>query len=231
MGVRVQPQVLVLLIRGAVAADNGSEWIESRHPSKDTCPLMRFRRFVPLLPGLLLLVGCRDREIRSYRVPKEPVASATPATAPTSAAPAAAAALTWTAPSHWTEKPAGGFRRGSFTLPGSAGDADFSIIAFPGDAGGLLDNLNRWRNQLALEPVTESEMQSALEHIDGAGGMHFDVVDFTGTAEGKPTRILGAVVSFGGESWFFKVMGPVATVEAEHAAFLAFLDTVKPASP
>lgn len=192
---------------------------------------MRFRRYVPLLPALLLLAGCRDREIRSYRIPKEPIASATPAAAPATAAPSTGSALAWTAPAHWTEKPAGGFRRGSFTLPGADGEADFSIIAFPGDAGGLLENLNRWRNQLALPPLSEAEVQGMLEHVDGAGGMHFHVVDFTGTADGHATRILGAVLSHGGESWFFKVMGPATTVEAERAAFLAFLDTVKPATP
>lgn len=192
---------------------------------------MRFRRALFLVPALLLFAGCRDREVRSYRVPKEQ--PGTPALADAPGAPAAAApALTWTAPAEWTEQPAGGFRRGSFTLPGAEGaDADFSIIAFPGDAGGLVENLNRWRGQIGLPAFTEEEAQAALEHVDGAAGLHFHVVDFTGTVSGAPVRILGAVLPYGNESWFFKVMGPEPTVAAARPAFLQFLQTVKPAQP
>lgn len=182
----------------------------------------------------LTVGGCREREVRAYRVPKEKVA-ATPLPPAGAAAPTGEArttALTWTPPDHWQTKPAGGFRRGSFTIPGADGaEADLSIIAFPGDAGGLVENLNRWRGQIGLAAETEAAVQASLEHIDGAGGLHFDVVDYAGTANDAPTRILGAVVNFGGESWFFKMMGPEALVAAEKPAFLAFLHTVKPNQP
>jgi hypothetical protein len=54
------------------------------------------------------------------------------------------------------------------------------------------------------------------------------VVDFAGTAGGAPTRILGAILPYKGETWFFKLMGPDALVAHEKPAFLEFLRTVSP---
>jgi len=109
-------------------------------------------------------------------------------------------------------------------------DADLSITAFPGDTGGLLANLNRWRGQLSLRPLAAAELDGALQHFDGAG-LHFEVVDFVGTASGAPTRMLGAVLSRPGETWFFKLMGPEALVAGQKEDFLNFLRSVKEPAP
>ena len=178
----------------------------------------------------LLQTSCREREVQAYRVPKEAaippeLAASMPAGAGT--ASAAASALRWQAPSTWTEKPATSLRRGSFTLSNDAGEeADFSVIAFPGDAGGMLQNLNRWRGQIGLPPLAEAELGDALQHLD-VGHLHLDVVDFGGTVAGKPTRITGAVLPFGGESWFFKLMGPDALVAQAKPEFMAFLNSLE----
>ena len=60
------------------------------------------------------------------------------------------------------------------------------------------------------------------------GALHVDVVDFAGTTNGAPVRILGAVVPLEGETWFIKLMGPDALVAREKAAFREFLGTVRP---
>src|SRR5690554_4819684 len=95
---------------------------------------MRSRCLIFASLAALLLTACRDREVQAYRVPKEtpPTATAQPGS------PAAgSAALTWTAPAHWQEQPATELRRGSFVITNSEGEtADFSVIAFPGAAGG-----------------------------------------------------------------------------------------------
>ena len=135
--------------------------------------------------------------------------------------------LAWTAPDHWVAKPPSAMRKGSFAIKGDSGaDADLSITAFPGDTGGLLANLNRWRGQVSLAPLSAAELDGSLQHFDGTG-LHFDVVDFVGTANGTPTRIIGAVLSRPGETWFFKLMGPDALVAAQKNDFLNFLRSVK----
>lgn len=205
---------------------------------------LRALAFVTL--SLLLLAGCKDREIVTYRAPKDPppvmpggaagnsAPNANPAgpvsgdqTMANTAVPTATGAdLTWTAPAHWTAKPASAMRRGSFSIKGDGGDADLSITAFPGSTGGLLANVNRWRGQLGLAPLADADVAANTTSID-AGELHLTVVDFTGNASGKPTRILGAIVPHGTDTWFFKLMGPDQLVANEKPAFLEFLKTIK----
>lgn len=175
---------------------------------------------------LLALSACSRDEVRTYRVPKEKAMAAAPTTAPTAAT--AAGALTWTTPDHWTELPAGGMRRGSFTLHGPDDTtADLSIIAFPGDAGGLAANVNRWRGQIGLPALSDEDIQASVVHTDTAS-FHVDLVSIEGTAAGQPTRIDGAIFSYRGESWFVKLMGPTDLVAAEAPHFRAFVETLAP---
>lgn len=215
-------------------------------------------RLLPLIGAalLLLLNACRDPQIESYRVPKEkdpapPTASATPRSAPAPAptpapAPAAPATadanmantavrtadgpgLTWTAPSGWTAKPASAMRKATYTITGD-GDvtADLSITAFPGSVGGDLANINRWRGQVQLPPIAAGDLAATTGRID-TNGLRLTTVDFTGTAAGAPTRVLGAIVPVGDATWFFKLTGPVPLVTREQTAFAAFLQTIRPA--
>lgn len=132
-------------------------------------------------------------------------------------------ALEWSAPSSWTEKPLGPIRKGSFAI----GDADLSITAFPGDVGGLLANLNRWRGELQLEPLTTADLPTATVTVPSADpALKFLVVDMAGNP-GTPTRTLGAILPVGSDTYFFKLKGPDATVAAAKNDFLAFLATVK----
>jgi hypothetical protein len=202
-----------------------------------------------LPPSVLALViglttGCQNEEITTYRIPKEQhpsaktAASTPPATSPTPAggdmantavATASGAPLAWTPPAAWTAKPAGAMRKGSYTVKGDEGEADFAITAFPGDVGGDLANLNRWRGQLSLPPLNQSDFAAATQHVDH-NGLHMTVVDILGTGD-KPQRILGAMIPHGGATWFFKLTGPAALVAREKPAFTAFLATIKPAAP
>jgi len=151
----------------------------------------------------------------------------TGADASTSTAPAGPG-LTWTAPADWQAKSLGQMRLGSFDVHG-AGDAvaDVSMIAFPGEAGGVPANINRWRGQLGLAPLAESDLAGATTSLDGAGGLHFTIVDLAGQSGGAPARMLGAIVSSGGQTYFFKMLGPDALVAGQKQAFLDFLKTVK----
>ena len=209
-----------------------------------------------LLALTTLLTACNKPEVQSYRVPKETTgasaaaagssvsgnAPAAPgaggAAAPdgnsmagTSVATAGGPGLTWTAPSHWQAKPGSAMRKGSFAISGDGGEADVSITAFPGNVGGDLANLNRWRGQIQLPPISEGEFEAAAQRIE-RNGLRMTVVDLVGTVD-NAQRILGAMIPHGGATWFVKVTGPDALVAREKTAFMAFLDTIKapPAAP
>lgn len=203
-----------------------------------------------LLFLLLAVGGCRDDQVAAYRVPKEtkPAGESVPSGGEASPIPAPAtsaetvapadnmaatpvavasgAVLTWTAPPAWSSKPLGPMRKGSFTILGAEGaSADLSITAFPGAVGGEWANINRWRSQLSLPPIAESEVALASTRLV-VDGLTFTVVEIAGTGD-QPQRILGAMTPFDQSMWFFKLTGPDALVAAEKPAFLAFLKTVK----
>lgn len=75
-----------------------------------------------------------------------------------SASVAAANSITWAAPDHWAAKPLGAMRRGSFAAKNAAGEADCSIFVFPAATNPLLANINRWRGQIGLAPITEAQL-------------------------------------------------------------------------
>lgn len=198
-----------------------------------------------LLATLVLAAGCREAKVESYRVPKEqpeplppiltgemPSGPAAGGSMANTAVPTASGDdLTWHAPDHWKAKATGAMRKGSFTVPGDNGaDADLSITAFPGDVGGLLANVNRWRGQIDLPPIAETDLAGAITHVE-QNGLVFVIVDFANPNASKSQRILGALVPYNGATWFFKLMGPDATVGHEKPAFLAFLKTVQPPGP
>jgi hypothetical protein len=198
----------------------------------------RFRLFLLLLP--LGLAACRDDKTATYRIPKEPDVPAhapEPAARVTSApmadpgglavAPADAGVLTWTAPAAWKTKPGSAMRKGSYTIGAEGGPtADLAITAFPGDVGGDLANVNRWRGQLALPPITATELPAALTTLS-VNGLTLRVADLAGGTSEAPLRMLGVIVPHGSATWFFKLTGPDALVAKEKPAFMEFLQTVK----
>lgn len=190
--------------------------------------MMRAASVVLLLP-LVLAAACDRDPIEVRRVPKEApsAAMAMPADGE-AAAPAAPASNRphWTAPKGWTEKAGAGMRAASFVLPTGSGKAEVSVVTFPGDAGGELANVNRWRGQIALPPIEQSAVAAARTSVRAAIG-EVRVYDFTATGD-KPARVVAGMLSHGGATWFFKLNGDAKAVEAAKPAFLELLRSLKP---
>ena len=69
--------------------------------------------------------------------------------------------LSWTAPNNWIEKKATDFRLASYDVNAPNGEIiDLSITVFPGDAGGIESNVNRWRRQINLNPLSLDEIMN-----------------------------------------------------------------------
>ena len=180
-------------------------------------------RFIFLLAAGLILAGCRDNTISTYRVPKEPrfVASSD----------IAKPAIRWQTPPGWQEQSGNGVRQGSFLIIGTEGaKAEVSVIAFPGDVGGDLANVNRWRNQLQLPPVSEAELPGALVRLAEPAG-EFLLVDLLSEApilsSGHKERVLGAIFKQPAQTWFFKLAGEADLVASQKEAFVGFLKSVE----
>lgn len=190
----------------------------------------------PALFALVVaLAACKKDEIQVYKVAK-PVDSPAPVAVPAAPAgmgalppemavmaTAAPATLSWKAPPDWAAKPASGMRRATYVLSGAAGPAELSVISLPGDAGGELANVNRWRGQVGLEPWDAAALKQAAESVPSAAGT-FTLVDLAGPSQ----RMLAGMTMRGGETWFFKLLGPGETVGAAKPAVKAFLASVSP---
>jgi hypothetical protein len=167
-----------------------------------------------LFPLFLLaaLTACQKDPIEVRVVPKEDQ----PATMT-----ARPHGLRWTAPAGWKEIAGAGMRVASFELTKTSGKAEVTVVALPGDVGGELANVNRWRGQLALPPIAEADLAAARATIETRLGAVF-VYDFTGTGDRK-TRLVAGMIQVSGTTWFFKLMGDEKAVVAAKAAFLELL--------
>lgn len=185
------------------------------------------------------ITGCRDTQVSNYLTPKDgvalqagtsgaalPVSKAEPNCCDT-VSPGQEPVLAWVAPAGWQKREAGASRKATYAIADSAGaEAQLAITAFPGDVGGEVANVNRWRGQLGLATLSAAEASASLTRFE-ANGLAFSVVDLISSGE-KPMRMLGASVPHAGSTWFFKLTGPAPLVAAEKARFLTFLTSVKP---
>jgi hypothetical protein len=140
----------------------------------------------------------------------------------------AAAKPTWTVPAGWQEGELAQFLVARYVIQtGENAVAVVNVSMLDGDGGGLLPNVNRWRGQLGLPPITEAEL-AALPTFD-ANGAKAVVADYTGTdpKSQKSARLVGVVVPRNGQTWFYKLMGDVNVVGAQKDALIQFVQSAK----
>jgi hypothetical protein len=142
--------------------------------------------------------------------------------APSAAPPAADETLAYDAPPGWQPLPASGMRVAAFKITDGDKSAEVTIIPLAGQAGGLLANVNRWRDQLGLPAATAAELQKGAKMLDSKAGPVV-CVDLTG----PKGRTLGGTLLHGGRSWFVKLTGPADVVAAQQAAFEAFVMSLR----
>ncbi len=131
----------------------------------------------------------------------------------------------WTVPEGWKETAGTRFSMAAFAVT----DGKQSVKTTVSQAGGdLLGNLNRWRDQVMLKPWSKDEAAKSVKtlSVDGSEGTF---VDFVGKDKdtGKPTSLLGVIVSRGDSAWFFKLTGDVELAQREKLKFEAFVQSVK----
>lgn len=133
------------------------------------------------------------------------------------------------APSNWKEKAPGAMVLKSYTVPGSkGGQATVSISSFPGDVGGKLANVNRWRAQMGQPQVDDSQLNSASQPVETQGSTGYSVdIEGTEARSGKAARLVAVAIPHDGNTWFYKLLGDKNTVEESKDAFLKFVKTVR----
>lgn len=130
--------------------------------------------------------------------------------------------IKWQLPPGWSEVPPSAMRYASFNAGANENKIDISVVMFPGDGGSDIDNVNRWRGQIGLPPMSESSVTSQLGTLK-ASDATFATVDIAGAN----ARTLAAWTRRGDHVWFFKATGPSSAVEKEKTKFVKFIESVR----
>lgn len=125
--------------------------------------------------------------------------------------------LNWTAPNNWIEKAPKDFRLASFDIPISNGKMiDLSITTFPGDAGGIEQNVNRWRRQLNLDP---KKINQILENSQKTSSMLGEYFIFDLNNPDNNNSIVAALIPYSdnnqtvSETIFIKMNGSIMALQ------------------
>jgi len=182
-------------------------------------------RRLALLPALLLLGGCGREEIRVYTVPKDPPAPS--AAMRVRSRPMSLPPPEWTLPAGWRELGPGEMSVATFAVPGNSGQmAEVKITPLPLMAGREPVIINLWRKQMGQEPLSEEEAQKQFQAVE-IGGQQGSLFEITGQGNSQPERTITAMAHRPDASWFIKLAGDAAVVEAQKPAFFEFLRTIR----
>ena len=180
-------------------------------------PVVFLDMFVLLFLGVVV-GGCAREKVQVYRISHQVEMTKPPFQMAASTAPE----LVWRAPAGWAQGEASGPRLGTLTWK----SCQLTITAFPGDAGGLLPNVNRWRSQIQLPALSEDGLDAHVVRRQSVGALSYQLVSIENPEQGQALRV--GILSYADKTWFFKLSGPLAEVNAAGPAFSQFLASVKP---
>jgi hypothetical protein len=189
----------------------------------------------------LLLAGCdKKSEIKVYRVSKAPLEksaaaqqNAMPTNAASPGAPAGmapVASTTASTPPNWEPQPPSQMRQASFIVKGENGAvADISLVSLGPAAGNVLDNVNRWLDQLGQPPITAEKLAEIAQRLTTSLG-EVTIVDIVGLPKdadpAKDGRIVAAIAPGGTSALFFKMRGNADLAEAQKPDFIKWVAAV-----
>jgi hypothetical protein len=142
--------------------------------------------------------------------------------------------IQWALPAGWqAEPPTNSMRLAQASVPGAAGAAELSIFHFaPGAGGGLQDNLDRWIGQMGSPADPEGgSFESGpfqITWVSAPGTYDPGAMGMQASPPQPGWRLLGAVVEGEDGRWFFKLVGPEATVSAAREDFFTLLRSIRP---
>ncbi len=176
------------------------------------------------------LGGCERDEIQAYQAPKDAPRIGL-ATAATPAAGARRPEMTWTVPKGWRQLPGErAMRVATFEATSGANTVEVAVSAFPGRAGGLLSNMNRWRGQLNLDPIAQDDVSEHLTPFS-KGNLRGFVLDMIGRGGGNnnaPKRMIGAIIEDGvSMTWFVKAMDEPSKLDDHKASIVGFAQSFR----
>jgi len=148
-----------------------------------------------------------------------------------------AGGLTFEAPATWKSLPPSSvMRKAVLSVPSPSKDsadvAELVVFAFPGGAGTVAANIQRWEGQFknpAGGPSKAETKKTKGKNVDvtrvAVGGVYTNTL--TKEAAKPGYRLLGGIVETPDVSYFLKLVGPQSVVDAAEKDFDTLLTTIK----
>jgi len=151
-------------------------------------------------------------------------------------------AVIYSVPKEWTPQPVTSqMRKAQFLLPRAEGDTeDGQMVVFyfgAGQGGAVEANIDRWKKMFTTadgNPVPDSDVKLESHDVNGLKVTTLDVTGrYADPMAGRPAaasaeyRMLSAIVEMPDGPWFFKGVGPVATMKAHEQNFKDFVASIK----
>ncbi len=135
----------------------------------------------------------------------------------------------------WKSVPASGMRRAEFAVGDGAEPAKLTMFEFPIDAGPQiadpLVNINRWRGEIGLSPLTQETVAAAIQSIDvdGTPAIYAPMIPDTSKPEESKSNeaTLAAIMKASNQVWFVKLRGERELVKKHEDEFKSFLKSFK----
>lgn len=133
-------------------------------------------------------------------------------------------------PRGWEELPPAQFRNPNFRIPGR--DAlECYVTVLPGGGGDVAMNVNRWRGQMGLEPISEAEVAALpRKTLMGREGVAVELEGtYGGMSESPRTgyKMVGVLVQLPMVGITVKMVGPAADVDAEKAGLESLCASIR----
>ena len=126
----------------------------------------------------------------------------------------------WEVPKQWVEGSKSPMRLSSYSIPFSGGNADLSITNFSGDGGGVLANVNRWRGQLNLSPLTKEKLNDEV-YLGQSSMGEFKMFKVT-NLKNESTAFLCSIFEIGKSTVFVKLVATLSGINQLEEEFKVF---------
>ena len=139
--------------------------------------------------------------------------------------------LQWHLPEGWQELPTTSMRMVNLRVA-SHQDSECYLSILPGRAGGIMENINRWRQQMSLPPLSNEKIASLpKKKLFSRDAVYIECdgtfVGMRNNTEKKNYRLAGMILEHSAVTIFVKMVGPKRVLEPEMEEFYNFCSSLR----
>jgi len=190
---------------------------------------MHHPKMIISVATIILLFSCDTKEkITTYKIKKPQVMQSTEVFSNISSKQRDNNSLTlkWTTPRTWEELEPGNMLMANFNVIDSKNKStNISISMFPGDVGGIENNVNRWRNQINLNPQTMEEISKYIQDTPLPLLGDAQIVNLNNSQNNQGMKVV-IVPNQNNQTIFVKMMGEFDSLSELDYEFNLFVQSI-----